>query len=1601
MNESLEIIGEGNKMIVLRTHDKYDIDDDYNNEKKNENYVNNLRLLNNEFNFLNNGNVKIDNMVISYSYFYILKHIHLYSYIFIKRSVLKIVKKNEMKVLNITLQNNWIKKIRYNKFRIFDKSYLADNNFVIFNNEFVELIRNTIDFYYFNKNKKKKKLYTHKIKTYIQHADKLITNIIEYTDKVINYLNDNSDKIIEQITFNLQTFLRYITKKKNIRGIKKYILKYIKSINYNDIQKYVIIYFYDYLKILKQNKHNKYNKMYRNHEKYMFNDIYSNDNNNNNNNNNKINNDDDDIIYDNNSQQQQQTNVGYVEENLFSVPYFLLQKNYDTRNKQLQKKSFDSNVNINNTTNIQYSDNLSNPASLYNDKNSIANQSYIDNTSAQNVHNDMINNNMSYNNIKDNFKYISVEIKLKCGLTDYQNMYDRYNIQQLIKIKNKNTEHLSLYVPSNFFNLDFWDIFCNLNYIFLFNSNNINMYINNKKYMNTSLCSFKYFNNFFFNYSLYFPTNDSINFYFNYLNQYKKGISRNKIKKNHDNNCYDENFHDYFINEYKTRMNTYINDNFECASQFNNSYNNMYENLNYLTFMNSSGEMEEKDRKKKKKNKNKNNDINNNMIDTKNNNNINVCNGSNSSNNNSSSSNSSSNNSNSSSSSNTYNFYYNNNCSDNAFLRASQMNTLVNKNNIVLHNNLQKNSVWKYKRNHYNIINYCQRTCIIPENINYAYKNYIFSNYFYLKYIICGTNYDIKEMLLCIKNGEYRYCFNKLIYILDIYKNMYYVHMKTFCKSAIQKLRKQYDELMNEYYIPEKLRFNSRKDNIYWNIELCNIKYYYEKGKKCNNNNPVDINGSFSRHQDGVRKKTSICKNNKEFNLFFTEMHFKYNNKFQRIISEYLNDYINVNGLKGQFMKFKKYYNILYYDFYKKLKNKFEKKYYALLKGELKIRKDFFKKLQENFKEKVLHKLNKELFYLYDEKLKNNYYFNYIITNKLHMSVRTYFCNCQYYISNVLEKVIIRYREKGYEEQVNYHLFCFLDIMNYIYMKNKNKWTNRLKLLNNSFNNNKEQSKNMIELIQNIMYHNLNLTKKNPFEINQNYNENLVILSCIIRKEKYLFYKLLYFQCFSSGQVQMISVMLYFIKMFEQLFNFRKEPNDDIENDYDTKKSRYEELNEGYDKIFANFKYYNKSLENIFNITENIYIKNHKNLLHFINTQKIKRLSEYVFNSTKKSSPYVKIKNEKNKKKNIKYDAFTYLQNCHFILGNELLLDAVQICNKATNNKYNYLKTEMKVNTRNVYYRIYETNHPSLKKKRFTYPHQSYIKSKYNTRQKFIEDILSKETLITTDHFHYLSSSHFLNHLNSKNISLLKEKPKQVNIKKAMLVYKNMIYFVCRFLISKTFCDNSTIFNIYINHDNTKEDMNTLQYLKNNRFKVLTINKNINSSKNDLNVLLQHEQNHNLFFNSTNIQNKNIEQDEFCYYNDNNSSNSSSNYINSYNQHDSVNHNNYNNNNDDDDATIKKMNKKIYISRAKGGSSKQHYPLIRKIDLKRKKLHYTNQMNRHFKKLITSTYITQQDKKIFYRISLIDLSIKSLKKMDYWKNQMDNIISIYNKFCTN
>ncbi|KOB63035.1 hypothetical protein PFHG_04824 [Plasmodium falciparum HB3] len=58
-------------------------------------------------------------------------------------------------------------------------------------------------------------------------------------------------------------------------------------------------------------------------------------------------------------------------------------------------------------------------------------------------------------------------------------------------------------------------------------------------------------------------------------------------------------------------------------------------------------------------------------------------------------------------------------------------------------------------------------------------------------------------------------------------------------------------------------------------------------------------------------------------------------------------------------------------------------------------------------------------------------------------------------------------------------------------------------------------------------------------------------------------------------------------------------------------------------------------------------------------------------------------------------------------------------------------------------------------------------------------------------------------------------------------------------------------------------------------------------------------------------------------------------------------------------------------------------------------------MNRHFKKLITSTYITQQDKKIFYRISLIDLSIKSLKKMDYWKNQMDNIISIYNKFCTN
>ncbi|SPJ09567.1 conserved Plasmodium protein, unknown function [Plasmodium sp. DRC-Itaito] len=1600
MNETLEIIGEGNKLIVLRTNDKYDIDDN-NNEKRNDNYVNNLRLLNNEFNFLNNGNVKIDNVVISYSYFYILKHIHLYSYIFIKRSVLKIVKKNEMKVLNITLQNNWIKKICYKKFKIFDKSYLADNNFVVFNNEFVDLIKNTIDFYYFNKNKKK--LYTHKIKTYIQHANKLITSIIEYTDKVINYLNDNSDKIIEKITFNIQTFLRYITKKKNIRGMKKYILKYINSINYNDIEKYVIIYFYDYLKILKQNKHKKYNKMYRNHEKYMFNDIYNNNNNNDD--------DDDDMIYDN-KYQQEQINVGYVEENLFSVPYFLLQKNKDTGNKQLQIKSLDSNINVNNTRNIiPYSDNLSNPASLCNDNNSMAYQSYMDNTSAQTVHNDMINNNIYYNNnIKGNFKYVSVEIKLKCGLADYQNMYDRYNIQQLIKIKNKNTEHLSLYVPSNFFNLDFWDIFCNLNYIFLFNSNNINMYINNKKYINTSLCSFKYFNNFFFNYSLYFPTNDSINFYFNYLNQYKKGTSRNK-RKRHDKNCYDENFPNYFINEYKTRMNTYINDKLECASQFNNSYNNMYENFNYLTFMNSSGEMEEKKKKKKKKNKIK--DIKSDMIDPKinnNNNNNKNKNGGNSSNSNSSyssysNSSNGSNRDHCSSCCNNNNYYfnisYNNNCSDNAFLRASQMNSLVNKNNIVLHNNLQKNGVWKYKRNHYNIINYCQRTCIIPENINYAYKNYIFSNYFYLKYIICGTNYDIKEMLLCIKNGEYRYCFNKLIYILDIYKNMYYVHMKMFCKSAIQKLRKQYDELMNEYYIPEKLRFNSRKDNIYWNNELYNIKYYYEKGKNRTDNN-VDMDVCFSTHQDGMRK-TCISKNNKEFHLFFTEIDFKYNNKFQRIISEYLNEYINVNGLKGQFMKFKKYYNILYYDVYKKLKNQFEKKYYALLRGELKIRKDFFTRLQENFKQKVLYKLNKELFYLYDKKLKNNFYFNYILTNKLHMSIRTYFCNCQYYISHVLKKILIRYREKGYEEQVNYHLFCLLDIMNHIYIKNKNKWRNRLKLLNNSFNN-KEQSKNMIELIQNIMYHNLKLTKKNPFEINENYNENLVILSCIIRKEKYLFYKLLYFQCFSSGQVQLISVMLYFIKMFEHIFNFRKEQNNDLKYDHHKNRLKYEELNEeGYHNIFENFKYYNKSLENIFNITENVYIKNHKNLLHFINTQKIKRLSEYVFNSTAKSSSYLKIKNQKNKKINIKYDAFIYLQNCHFILGNELLMDAIQICNKATNNKYNYLKTEMKVNTRNVYYRIYEKNHPCLKKKRFKYTHhQSYIKSKYNTRQKFIENLLSKETLITTDHFHYLSSSHFINHLNSKNVLLLKEKTKPVNIKKAMLVYKNMIYFVCRFLISKTFCDNSTIFNIYINHHKKNQDINTLQYLKHNRFKLLNINKSINSSTNYTNVLLPNEQNNDPLYNSTNIQDENFEQVEF-HHNHNNGSNSSniSSNINSYNEYNSVNHNNkYINMNNGTIKTMKKMNKKIYISRTKGLS--KHYPLIKKINLKRKKLHYTNQMNKHFKKLIINTYIiTQQHKQIFYRISLIDLSIKSLKKMDYWKNQMDNIISIYNKFCTN
>ncbi|CRG98405.1 conserved Plasmodium protein, unknown function [Plasmodium relictum] len=1189
MNKSLEVIGEGRKVIVLR---KIDLE-----EEKRRIYFNNSKYLCEELNIINYDS-HFANIIFFFTYFHLFKHIHFYSNIFVKNSVIKVVKNNETKNLNITLQHNWVKRLSYKKSKIFDNSFFTYNNFVIFHPYFAEIIRKTIDLY----NNKKKKT-----------TNKILTN------------KRNSDKIIENKFTKIKNLLKYISVK-NIFNLKENLLKYFRKLSYNILQ-YTIIFFSRKLKKISNEK--KKNK-------YVFREIY----------------DSHDFIYCSNSNK---NDFGYLEENLFYIPSYILGNTKDHKiNTILNNKRENKNEEyLNDIIHKKRQKNIL----KYNFRNDVLNSSKHNINGICKI-GKIYNNKVVCNNDKKNMKnlvgtYISIELKLKCGISDYKNMFDRYNIQQLIKKKNQNKKYLSLYIPSNFFNLRYWDILTNLYYIFLFKSNNINFYINDKKHKNTSLYFFNYLYNFFSYYSFYLLPNNSYEFYFNYLNYYRKQNTGNIL----------------FYNLEKKDSNIYKSEIKHLRDKLSKS-----ESIN-------------------------------------------------------------------------------------------------------------------------NLMRYCKKCFYLNEKKCYA---------------------------------------------------------------------------VNENNLKNKLNFNSGKENVYKNNKLENFEYNQMKRENVDDPNLIKaFHKSFffihlfnllpKKKKKNVNEKCNIC---------------------------HINENNNIKIFKKKSIKVKKHYK-KFYSLYKKVSKKFKKKISVVSKHELGLKKNIYKKIKEKANKSFLYKINKKLYYLYDKKFNKKCFFNLLMLYKLNI-IKKYVNNFQYYIIFKIKEIKILFQKKIYK-QVNESINCFFNKLSNIFNKKK-------KISKYEGSDNKEILGD-IDSIKNFHYSSSKI-KGDPFEININ-NESLLIISCIIRKEKYLFYKLLYFQCFNAGQVQLIYCMMKFIKIFEEMFDLRKS-----------------------DEYFTNFKYYKKSLNNIFNVNTNYYFKKNKYLLHVLDIKKIKRLTDYIFNSKKK------------KKKNIKYSSFIYLQNSHFILGNEILIDAMNMFNEVTDYKFNDLRIELKKNTRKLYMKLCKQK--SYKKREYCYRYNS---KKNIYKKQVIQEVLSKESLATFDHFYYLTNESFANIFRNINYS----KKKKIN-KKIMCIYKNMIYFICRFLMSKTFCDNSTIFNIYYKNDNVY-DHHTTMFLKNNRFKLLILNKT----------------NRNI------TSRKNYNTKEF-------SEGSEDKYNSSY-----------------------KMKKK-YIT--KNIFSSYLSPFL-KIHLKRKKLRYINKINKELKKMVINRYIKEKNKKIYYRISLIDLPIKPINKINYWTKQMGDIISTYKDFCVN
>ncbi|KMZ89458.1 hypothetical protein PVBG_03179 [Plasmodium vivax Brazil I] len=1273
MEGTLEIIGEGNKMIVLKQS----------GGAKSRTRLNDSRGAGKA------GGTPLKGSLSPDAYFHILRHIHFYSYLFLKNSVIKVVKDSEVKNVNITLQYYWLNKICYRKVKIFEKNLLVHNNFVVFDSQFSDFVGDSLK-WYTRGNTLAGRVITRANYFLFDGMEKIRMYLLKNYNKFVAYMKENSDHIVQDIWRDMKAFIKNATDEKKLYHLKKYIVSYLKQINYKVIFPQVLHCFEMYIKRLKHfERLKKKKKKITCTGKVIFKAIYDSHN----------------FIYRNKSRK---SRIGYVEENLFAIPSFLVPSggHVSTGESHLG---------------------LPEGATLGDAPEVRPNINFAD-------------------------QYVSVELKLKCGMEDYGDMLDRYNIQQLIKQRDSHSKQLSLYVPSNFFQLNYWEIFKNLNSVFLSNSNNVHLYVNEGET----------------------TTNDCIN----QLNQIQMNMSWRHASR-------------YNILDYCHRV--------------------------------GSG----------------------------------------------------------------------------AILEGGSCGLLANSTH-----ERRPPSKWPHgSRSHWG-----------RPYANYAYRNYIFSNNFFFKYALPCACQDLRRVLLSLKKGDYCMCLKKLVAILDMYKHIYYLNLVALLRKAAHIICERCAVVVPRYLHDSAFLRIKGKDNPLWKVNLA----------ECEEHAGGFSPGSAHPHANQPRNYTTASTVPSDKKPPFGE----WKRDLLLLLKGAQTDKTKWKKLlKVRFTQLREHYNEMR-DTYSSMLKKLQEDYLAMFRQKLGVQKKTWSEIRSRVEveveENFIHRVKNDFVYLYDRKVKTNFYYNWFITNQFNLRVKLHFQRCQYLLAGLLKEVKVICREKGYEERVSRTIAHLQGRVKKALWNYTAKYEGFFEIGNISHL--RERDGGSTHLINYILFRKNELHRERCIPQIREKRERLVILTNIIEKEKFLFYKLLYFHCFSAGQVQIVQCMLLLIKTFERLFFLKKSED-----------------------IFSSFPYYRASLENFTSPErKNSYIARNRHLSRFIDVKRVRRLSHCVLSTGEEGDDVTKNR-VTNRRGTPKRGGFTYLQNTHFILGNELLIDAIGTVSRFSQSELSYVRSEMKNRTRKLYYGLYRNVKQYGKK--YTPMYKPRLRRRVH-RRKLIGNMLSSRTLANTDHFNYLTSEPLKSKLNGSTIAV---KRKRDIPKKALRIYKNMIFFVCRFLISRTLCDNSTIFNMYAREDNRYDDAEVLHRLEVNRFKPLIVKRRGRSrpSRRVSNVTYANGVDHQVGDEAEGDQHSGPPTR----------------------------------------LHTKRKNKK-YIPTKRFTS--YAYPL-RSTHLRREKERCSREDNRQFQKVVESAYVPRRGKKIFYRISLIDLSMKSLSKMSYWEKQMCQVISLYKR----